>query len=688
MSFKLLAIRPMKGCNPKFLKNLEEERIYKFYNDYIFQDAKGNEITDFSQVIQVSNIKYESTTPINLYGDKINISAIVGKNGSGKSALVELFIASINQLSYSLLKDEEKKQLKTSASLKKIDNDENGKNIRCQIFYEFKNEYYYLCVNDIKFNLYKLSNRVEFKLDDFFYSMITNYSLYAFNSLTIGDWIDELFHKNDSYQIPIVINPKREHRENGLSGIIDINNEQFLLQQRLLVNILKPVINENFSLRKMGDNGIARKLEIKDIKEKQFKVVDTSPSQFITTQDTPYSTKIRLLRNDSYGILLNEQIIINPLEILEKTKDRFNIQEMRVPNQEQFDTYIIYKIINICHKYESYRKFSVDQDSNNKPVKCIKILDFLDYIEKYPSHILYKLKQTINYIKYYFDIWQAYDLSLPINIEDLSEKLNVFSTENNIPLIEILPPPVFETNILIESADKNDLIEFDNLSSGEQQLIHSISSVIYHLNNINSVKKDEIVKYQYVNIVFDEIELYFHPEFQKRFINNVLHQINNVKLDDILGINLLFITHSPFILSDIPRQNVLFLEVNDKGKSKPQDFTKMNTFGANIHDLLADSFFIGDGLIGDFAKEKINRTIQWLNELRVLKENITTNESSNFPTEAEKDYHKNLIELIDEPYMKYKLQEMYYEYFPNEYNIEKEKEQIKRRAIELGFKIE
>ncbi|MGG1920185.1 hypothetical protein AB1278_00030 [Chryseobacterium sp. NRRL B-14798] len=255
MSFKLLAIRPLDKCNPKFLKNLEENRIYKFYNDYIFQDSKGNEIIDFSQLIEVSNIKYESTAPINLYGDKINISAIVGKNGTGKSALVELFVASINQLSYSLLNYDEKRQLKTSADIKEIDIDENGKTIQCQIFYEYKNEYYYLQINHLTFSLYQIPNSVEFKLDNFFYSMIINYSLYAFNSSTIGDWIDELFHKNDSYQIPVVINPKREHKENGLSGIIDINNEQYLLQQRLLVNILKPVINENFSLRKMGNNG-------------------------------------------------------------------------------------------------------------------------------------------------------------------------------------------------------------------------------------------------------------------------------------------------------------------------------------------------------------------------------------------------------------------------------------------------
>ncbi|WP_375191132.1 hypothetical protein [Chryseobacterium sp.] len=105
MSFKLLAIRPLDGCNPKFLKNLEENRIYKFYNDYEFLDNDLKEITEFGKrnYKEVKQIKPKENfyVPKNLFDQgkiKINISAIVGKNGSGKSALVELFIAFINNL--------------------------------------------------------------------------------------------------------------------------------------------------------------------------------------------------------------------------------------------------------------------------------------------------------------------------------------------------------------------------------------------------------------------------------------------------------------------------------------------------------------------------------------------------------------------------------------------------------------
>lgn len=86
MNFKLLAIRPLGSCDQRFLKNLEPGKLYKFYNDYKFLDDKGKEIVNDDVIIQIKN---EDTVPTELYKRKsgldINISALVGKNGSGKS---------------------------------------------------------------------------------------------------------------------------------------------------------------------------------------------------------------------------------------------------------------------------------------------------------------------------------------------------------------------------------------------------------------------------------------------------------------------------------------------------------------------------------------------------------------------------------------------------------------------------
>ena len=106
--FKLLAIRPLEGCDPKFLKNLKEGIVYKFYQDYEYY------IKDGEKELCLNHINYKSykekkivrikspNQEVDFYSNgemKINISAVVGKNGSGKSALTELFLKAMFDLS-------------------------------------------------------------------------------------------------------------------------------------------------------------------------------------------------------------------------------------------------------------------------------------------------------------------------------------------------------------------------------------------------------------------------------------------------------------------------------------------------------------------------------------------------------------------------------------------------------------
>ncbi|WP_423740477.1 hypothetical protein V8245_04040 [Flavobacterium columnare] len=96
-NFKLIAIRPLSNCNERFVKNLNKGEIYKFYNDYKFLNKDNNEVEINDEV---SSIQFEQSVPRDFYNIKsadnhslsVNISAIVGKNGSGKSSLMELFV--------------------------------------------------------------------------------------------------------------------------------------------------------------------------------------------------------------------------------------------------------------------------------------------------------------------------------------------------------------------------------------------------------------------------------------------------------------------------------------------------------------------------------------------------------------------------------------------------------------------
>lgn len=133
-----------------------------------------------------------------------------------------------------------------------------------------------------------------------------------------------------------------------------------------------------------------------------------------------------------------------------------------------------------------------------------------------------------------------------------------------------------------------------------------MSTLVYHLINLNSVSPDA-VRYRDVNIVLDEIEVCFHPEYQRMFISRLLQL-----LDTQLGFNACFnlhiwiTTHSPFILSDIPQPFVTYM---DEGRwIKPGEVKErgiLNPFAANVNDILHQSFFLDKGFMGEFAKTKI-----------------------------------------------------------------------------------
>lgn len=150
------------------------------------------------------------------------------------------------------------------------------------------------------------------------------------------------------------------------------------------------------------------------------------------------------------------------------------------------------------------------------------------------------------------------------------------------------------------------------MSSGEHQKHQTLSTHLYHLTNLISVQKSnetstkKILAYKYVNLVFDEIEICFHPEYQRAMINTLLQMLIARKMNINCVINIFIVTHSPFILSDIPASNVLFLEEGTQNVSKNK---KTLTFAQNIGEMMYDSFFMKK-TIGDFAEAKIKRLIK------------------------------------------------------------------------------
>ncbi|AUX17384.1 hypothetical protein [Flavobacterium columnare] len=210
--------------------------------------------------------------------------------------------------------------------------------------------------------------------------------------------------------------------------------------------------------------------------------------------------------------------------------------------------------------------------------------------------------------------------------------------------MELVPPSIFDIELVLTNN-----IKLSSLSSGEKQMITTIQTVLYHLNNLYSISvKPNKIKYFNFNLIFEEIELYFHPEYQRAFLQKLLAGINDLNFKDV-KLNILFITHSPFILSDIPKQNVL--EVKE-GKSQPSDYKGDNTFGENIHEMFAGGFFM-ESTKGAFVESKIKKLLE---DLKKITEDEFIEEGKKEDILEEIKKHQKLINLMGECYIKTILQ--------------------------------
>lgn len=189
-------------------------------------------------------------------------------------------------------------------------------------------------------------------------------------------------------------------------------------------------------------------------------------------------------------------------------------------------------------------------------------------------------------------------------------------------------------------------LKIDNLglSSGERAYLNFFSWLNLltffkkiSSNNIYADTKNNIL------LLIDEIDLYCHPEWQRKMVKDVLEQLKlqfpNKK------IQIIFTTHSPIVLSDIPLTNTLYIRKTDDGLSRIDDrSTHKETFSSNIYQLFNDSFFLKDkSAIGEYALNVINDTLN-----KIKKGNIDDNLSA---IEA-------VLNIIGEPIIRNKLANM------------------------------
>lgn len=187
---------------------------------------------------------------------------------------------------------------------------------------------------------------------------------------------------------------------------------------------------------------------------------------------------------------------------------------------------------------------------------------------------------------------------------------------NFIPMAPYASFGTMETNV----SNAQVVINY-GISSGERALYTFFSRLIgeifgkqgeIHHAAINKIVHDNKYDGKTIIILLDEPDLQLHPEWQQKFIDMLLQLLwlyfPKIKFQIIIT------THSPILLSDIPKSNVVFIDKNTDGSSivcNEVDFNE--TFAANIHSLYNNSFFLEGIPIGGFAKRKVEELYNRIN---------------------------------------------------------------------------
>jgi len=530
-----------------------------------------------------------------IFPDNINVTAIVGENGSGKSNLIGILIKLFQKINKNFYPQE------SIIVLLKIKDMfyalYTTSTLRIECSHSYKTIKYPNDLNDKK----NIGNDILNLFKSFYYSLYDYLLEENNNSISY----DEYIYPNKTLSIDKIENVnKRIFRHLFLKCAHEKYFGAYFVPDALIIRsneLYNPRIN-------------------KSISKKNFQNI-AKLSDDLDSFDNVH--KFLFIIYTYLGSLLFQ---FHPNDTFEELRE--------VNTMKEFED-VLHKKITQLYKYYTESNFAKAQSFSYQEdlIKIINIFKYTKIVKKLKE----KLKSPLNTTNSISGLYNGIELHIDKKfIEDTAIYNFLF---DNLP-------NCFELDYInVQSG-----IKYLDLSSGEKSLLRIWA---YIESKIKSIDKTNFL------FLFDELDIEIHPQWQKEIIKYILQILKNQQEKQF---HIIITSHSPFLLSDIPKENVIFLE---KGK---QVYPNIETFGANIHTLLSHGFFMKEGLMGEFAKNKINEVIDYLN-------------GKTSPIEND-DEVQRYIRIIGEPILKRQLQKM----LDSKHLSEIEK--IKKQITELQKKLE
>ncbi|WP_431439877.1 AAA family ATPase [Bacteroides hominis] len=683
--FSILGVQVYDTCH-EHIKKVLTDRLYLFNSWYH---------NDNQKLVSTNETDFVRT----LYGKNISIQAIVGKNGSGKSTIMELVYRIINNLSVVMVRGMDRPAAQPMYYVRgvygKLLFESDGKlgSIICEdniIKFQW-GEDESIVIKGTDTSMVQSQEDKEHLVyisRHFCYTLVCNYAMMSlvasdFNrdvcspkTIHNGIWIEGIYNKNDGYQAAIGFEPYKG------GGNISINRQKQLNDERLASMLIdfarhqKPFFEDYYLSQiklEFQKDSVNNKYNKNSEEKKYWHRHPENEIAFLWRKKKSFAYQILKAYGFEYFNLKDKVVRTAMAYLVYKT----------LSVGENYPQYMDYKIVAHMNYYAKQtgifdKRFSTnlvmenkDYDSSGFYGSAYMLFNLCSQIQKARTHAELKIRQVLNFlnaVKNKYQVqgkkWECPKFASYDQYMQTMYPKHVLKSPQEI--LNFYPPQFFNDTIILKQ--KGIERPLYALSSGEKQFMQTLATIVYHLRNIISVEDlPGLAKYNNVNLMLDEVETCFHPEYQQKFIKSLIDMFNNSSIIKSININVILATHSPFILSDIPDSNILFLENGDL----PQKSIK-GTFCGNVCELLEQSFFLQSGFMGYYAKSIITDLLFYLKPHENIDYRLLHSWNQN--------NSKVLINLIGEPILKNSLMRLWNQKFEKGVDelVEWHKKEIKR----------
>ncbi len=217
-----------------------------------------------------------------------------------------------------------------------------------------------------------------------------------------------------------------------------------------------------------------------------------------------------------------------------------------------------------------------------------------------------------------------------------------------------------------------------HLSAGQHSLLCFFSRIYFAIRHFQTLNEGT----EAVIILIDEADVFFHPAWKRRMVQWLVNFFNMEF--NRLTVQILVSSHSPFLLSDMTSNEVILMQRDgDRAVILPKD--KYRIFAGNIHELLADTFFLEEGTVGEFAVGILEKLVSELSIHSKTKNSKGMINSEVNNSASDKDASAALIDCVADPIIRERLKDLWSEKYAQDLlpSINEERESLLKRLRDL-----